>query len=81
MTEEGMRGVSNPSEILITHKEDQLSGIAIAATIIYLVVWSTVARSQGGSATRLLHFPFYPCATKLMAFQPIALLRFCKAGT
>ncbi len=33
MTGEGMRGVNNPSEILITQKEDQLSGIAIAATI------------------------------------------------
>ena len=33
MTEEGMRAVTNPSEILITQKEDQLSGIAIAATI------------------------------------------------
>lgn len=33
MTGTGMRGVTNPSEILITNKEDQLSGIAIAATI------------------------------------------------
>jgi len=33
MTEDGMRGVSNPSELLITQKEEQLSGIAIAATI------------------------------------------------
>ena len=33
MTSEGMRAVTNPSEILITQKEDQLSGIAIAATI------------------------------------------------
>lgn len=33
MTGEGMRTVSNPSEILITQKEDQLSGIAIAATM------------------------------------------------
>ena len=33
MTGQGMREVSNPSEILITQKEDQLSGIAIAATI------------------------------------------------
>src|SRR5450432_3220398 len=32
MTAEGMREVSNPSEILITQKEDQLSGVAIAAT-------------------------------------------------
>ena len=33
MTGAGMRAVSNPSEILITQKEEQLSGIAIAATI------------------------------------------------
>ena len=33
MTSDGMRAVSNPSEILITQKEEQLSGIAIAATI------------------------------------------------
>ncbi|MDB5201963.1 MAG: repair protein RadA [Ferruginibacter sp.] len=33
MSSEGMRPVLNPSEILITQKEDQLSGIAIAATI------------------------------------------------
>jgi DNA repair protein RadA/Sms len=33
MTGEGMRAVTNPSEILITQKEDSLSGIAIAATM------------------------------------------------
>lgn len=33
MRTEGMRAVTNPSEILITQKEEQLSGIAIAATI------------------------------------------------
>ncbi|MBE7173902.1 MAG: DNA repair protein RadA [Williamsia sp.] len=33
MSSEGMKPVANPSEILITQKEDQLSGIAIAATI------------------------------------------------
>src|SRR6187549_3002451 len=33
MTGNGMRAVTNPSEILITQKEEQLSGIAIAATI------------------------------------------------
>jgi DNA repair protein RadA/Sms len=33
MGNEGMRPVSNPSEILITQKEQPLSGIAIAATI------------------------------------------------
>lgn len=33
MNDTGMAGVLNPSEILITQKEDQLSGVAIAATI------------------------------------------------
>jgi DNA repair protein RadA/Sms len=33
MTGTGMRVVSNPSELLISQKEEQLSGIAIAATI------------------------------------------------
>ena len=33
MTGEGMRAVTNPSELLISQKEEQLSGIAIAATI------------------------------------------------
>jgi len=33
MNSEGMRPVSNPSELLITQKEEQLSGIAIAASI------------------------------------------------
>jgi DNA repair protein RadA/Sms len=33
MNSNGMRGVLNPSEILITQKEEKLSGIAIAATI------------------------------------------------
>jgi DNA repair protein RadA/Sms len=33
MTGTGMRVVSNPSELLITQKEEQLSGIAIAATM------------------------------------------------
>ncbi|MEN9569070.1 MAG: hypothetical protein RL172_301 [Bacteroidota bacterium] len=33
MSGDGMRAVSNPSEILITQKEEQLSGIAIAATM------------------------------------------------
>ncbi|RYY46104.1 MAG: DNA repair protein RadA, partial [Chitinophagaceae bacterium] len=33
MTNEGMRAVTNPSEILITQKEDDLSGVAIAATL------------------------------------------------
>ncbi|MBL7702371.1 MAG: DNA repair protein RadA [Ferruginibacter sp.] len=33
MTGTGMRGVNNPSELLITQKEEQLSGISIAATM------------------------------------------------
>ena len=33
MTGSGMRAVSNPSELLITQKDEQLSGIAIAATM------------------------------------------------
>ncbi|MBL7773650.1 MAG: DNA repair protein RadA [Chitinophagaceae bacterium] len=33
MVENGLREVSNPSEILITQKEENLSGIAIAATM------------------------------------------------
>ncbi|MEO6960428.1 MAG: DNA repair protein RadA [Puia sp.] len=33
MTDEGMQQVNNPSEILITQKEDRLSGTAIAASI------------------------------------------------
>ncbi|MBS1947438.1 MAG: DNA repair protein RadA [Bacteroidetes bacterium] len=33
MTDSGMKAISNPSDILITQKEDLLSGIAIAATI------------------------------------------------
>jgi DNA repair protein RadA/Sms len=33
MTSGGMKPVNNPSDILITQKEDQLSGVSIAATI------------------------------------------------
>ena len=33
MTDAGMREVTNPSEILITHKEEKLSGIAIGASL------------------------------------------------
>jgi DNA repair protein RadA/Sms len=33
MTSTGMKPVNNPSDILITQKEDQLSGVAIAATM------------------------------------------------
>lgn len=33
MQDKGLREVKNPSEILLSHKDDELSGIAIAATI------------------------------------------------
>ncbi len=33
MASDGMRPVNNPSEILLSHKDDRLSGIAIAATM------------------------------------------------
>src|SRR5690554_8083508 len=33
MQNSGLRQVSNPSEILISHKEEELSGTAIAATV------------------------------------------------
>lgn len=57
MTEEGMRGVLNPSEILITQKEEQLSGIAIAATIegmrpLLIEVQALVTQSVYGTPQR-----------------------------
>lgn len=57
MTGEGMRGVVNPSEILITLKEDQLSGIAIAATIegmrpLLVEVQALVTQSVYGTPQR-----------------------------
>jgi len=57
MTDRGMRGVLNPSEILITQKEDQLSGIAIAATIegvrpLLIEVQSLVTQSVYGTPQR-----------------------------
>ncbi len=57
MTEEGMRGVNNPSELLITQKEDQLSGIAIAATIegmrpLLIEVQALVTQSVYGTPQR-----------------------------
>ncbi len=57
MTDEGMRGVLNPSEILITQKEDQLSGIAIAATIegmrpLLIEVQALVTQSVYGTPQR-----------------------------
>lgn len=57
MTDEGMKGVINPSEILITQKEDQLSGIAIAATIegmrpLLIEVQALVTQSVYGTPQR-----------------------------
>jgi DNA repair protein RadA/Sms len=57
MTDAGMRGVTNPSEILITQKEDQLSGIAIAATIegmrpLLIEVQALVTQSVYGTPQR-----------------------------
>lgn len=57
MTDQGMRGVANPSEILITQKEDQLSGIAIAATIeglrpLLIEVQALVTQSVYGTPQR-----------------------------
>lgn len=57
MTDEGMRGVANPSEILITQKEEQLSGIAIAATIeglrpLLIEVQALVTQSVYGTPQR-----------------------------
>ena len=57
MTDEGMKGVLNPSEILITQKEDQLSGVAIAATIegmrpLLIEVQALVTQSVYGTPQR-----------------------------
>lgn len=57
MTDAGMRGVLNPSEILITQKEEQLSGIAIAATIegmrpLLIEVQALVTQSVYGTPQR-----------------------------
>ncbi|MEO6454900.1 MAG: DNA repair protein RadA [Ginsengibacter sp.] len=57
MTADGMREVSNPSEILITQKEDQLSGVAIAATIegirpLLIEVQALVTQSVYGTPQR-----------------------------
>ncbi|MFT3826718.1 MAG: DNA repair protein RadA [Chitinophagaceae bacterium] len=57
MTNSGMRGVNNPSEILITQKEDQLSGIAISATIegmrpLLIEVQALVTQSVYGTPQR-----------------------------
>ena len=57
MTDQGMRAVTNPSEILITQKEDQLSGIAIAATIegmrpLLIEIQALVTQSVYGTPQR-----------------------------
>jgi DNA repair protein RadA/Sms len=57
MTDAGMRGIINPSEILLTQKEDQLSGIAIAATIegirpLLIEVQALVTQSVYGTPQR-----------------------------
>src|SRR6202453_1546899 len=57
MTEVGMRGVSNPSELLISQKDEQLSGIAIAASIegmrpLLIEVQALVTQSVYGTPQR-----------------------------
>ena len=57
MTGNGMREVSNPSEILITQKEEQLSGVAIAATMegirpLLIEVQALVTQSVYGTPQR-----------------------------
>jgi DNA repair protein RadA/Sms len=57
MTSEGMQGIKNPSDILITQKEDQLSGIAIAASIegmrpLLIEVQALVTQSVYGTPQR-----------------------------
>lgn len=57
MSGEGMRSVINPSEILITQKEDQLSGSAIASTLeglrpLLIEVQALVTQSVYGTPQR-----------------------------
>lgn len=57
MNADGMRAVTNPSEILITQKEEQLSGIAIAATLegvrpLLIEVQALVTQSVYGTPQR-----------------------------
>ena len=57
MTGDGMRVVSNPSEILIAQREDQLSGSAIAATLegmrpLLIEVQALVTQSVYGTPQR-----------------------------
>ncbi len=59
MTDTGMKGVANPSEILISQKEDRLSGIAIAATIegirpLLIEVQALVTQSVYGTPQRTI---------------------------
>lgn len=60
MTGEGMRAVTNPSEILITQKEEQLSGSAIAATLeglrpLLIEVQALVTQSVYGTPQRTVN--------------------------
>ena len=57
MTGDGMRGVTNPSELLISQKDEQLSGIAIAASIegmrpLLIEVQALVTQSVYGTPQR-----------------------------
>jgi DNA repair protein RadA/Sms len=57
MASDGMRSVSNPSEILITQKEEQLSGSAIAASLegqrpLLIEVQALVTQSVYGTPQR-----------------------------
>lgn len=57
MSDTGMRSVANPSELLITQKEDLLSGIAIAATIegqrpLLIEIQALVTQSVYGTPQR-----------------------------
>ncbi len=57
MNVDGMRQVSNPSEILITQREEQLSGVAIAATMegirpLLIEVQALVTQSVYGTPQR-----------------------------
>ncbi len=57
MTGEGMKIVSNPSEILLTQRDDQLSGTAIAATVegmrpLLIEVQALVTQSVYGTPQR-----------------------------
>ena len=57
MSGEGMRQISNPAEILITQREEQLSGVAIAATMegirpLLIEVQALVTQSVYGTPQR-----------------------------